>query len=408
AAPVGEAGALALLRETLDDILAAVATRIPADAAELASEFAALRERLRSASSVAQIAEQRPKLRALAARIAERSGEGESLAPGLFSLVRIMVDNIEALVPEGGWVRGQVERLRGVLSAPLDAATLADAECSLREVVSRQRAMRRELEQASAALREMLGVFLDQLGSTASSTGGFEKRLEGYAARVRGAADIAELSDAVGSMLEDARGMREQMGRVRDELNDARERAARHEARVRELEGELIEVSDKVRQDPLTGVLNRRGFTDAFDAEASRGDRSGRAMCIGLLDIDNFKKLNDTHGHLAGDRALQHLAAIVRESLRPSDSVARYGGEEFVILLPETALGEGVAAMTRLQRQLTRKFFLHENERLLITFSAGVAERRSGETQADVMARADAKLYEAKRSGKNRVLAAEG
>jgi diguanylate cyclase len=130
-------------------------------------------------------------------------------------------------------------------------------------------------------------------------------------------------------------------------------------------------------------------------------------LCVALIDIDNFKKLNDTLGHQAGDQALVHLAQVIKESLRPADNVARYGGEEFVIILPDTQLKEGVEAIERLQREMTKKFFLNNNERILVTFSAGVALRNADEDQEEVVGRADKAMYVAKTTGKNRVIAAE-
>jgi diguanylate cyclase len=125
-----------------------------------------------------------------------------------------------------------------------------------------------------------------------------------------------------------------------------------------------------------------------------------------MLDIDNFKKLNDTLGHATGDAALAHLASVARDCMRPQDTLARYGGEEFVILLPDTPLDKGVEAMTRLQRELTKRFFLAGADKVLITFSAGVAQLAANEKGADAIKRADQAMYLAKRAGKNRVLAA--
>ena len=105
-----------------------------------------------------------------------------------------------------------------------------------------------------------------------------------------------------------------------------------------------------------------------------------------------------------GDAALIHLATVTRETMRPQDTVARFGGEEFIILLPDTSLPDAQKAMIRLQRELTRRIFLHENEKVLITFSAGVTDFRPDDNQATVTRRADEAMYQAKKTGKNRVV----
>jgi diguanylate cyclase len=172
------------------------------------------------------------------------------------------------------------------------------------------------------------------------------------------------------------------------------------------LHQELDRVSALARHDPLTGALNRQGLDEAVNREVSKVKRMDTPLCVAMLDIDNFKKLNDTLGHATGDMALAHLASVAREVMRPQDTLSRYGGEEFVILLPDTPLDKGIEAMTRLQRELTKRFFLAGAEKVLITFSAGVAQLLTGETGFDAIKRADQAMYLAKRAGKNRVLGA--
>jgi len=165
-------------------------------------------------------------------------------------------------------------------------------------------------------------------------------------------------------------------------------------------------VSELVRHDPLTGTLNRKGLDEALEREIARARRRGTTLSLALLDVDNFKNLNDTFGHKTGDEALRHLAEVVRSSLRPQDCVGRYGGEEFLIVLPDTDLDSANATLTRLQRELTKRYFMANNQRLLITFSAGVTRLMDDEAANVAVDRADRAMYAAKRAGKNRVLTA--
>jgi diguanylate cyclase len=160
------------------------------------------------------------------------------------------------------------------------------------------------------------------------------------------------------------------------------------------------------RSDHLTGALNRRGLDAAFKNESNRADRHNTLLCVAMLDIDNFKHINDTLGHQVGDQALAHLGKVIKHTLRPSDTIARYGGEEFIILMPDVDLNNAITTLERLQRELTRKYFLHRNEQVLVTFSAGVAQRTPHESQEEVISRADKAMYRAKKAGKNRTFKA--
>lgn len=169
---------------------------------------------------------------------------------------------------------------------------------------------------------------------------------------------------------------------------------------------EITRLRRAMRNDDLTGALNRRGLEKSFQREAARAERQNSSLCLAVIDIDNFKQINDTHGHLIGDEVLIHLVTVVNKALRPQDAMARLGGDEFAILLPDTRLEEAVNILSRLQHELTRQRFLHGKTDVLITFSAGVAMRQGAESQGTQTGRADAALYQAKTLGKNRVIPA--
>ncbi len=326
-----------------------------------------------------------------------------ALRDRLVKLLRLLCENLALFADEDAWVNGQVERITKLLDAPLDERTLSEAEDSVRLAVQRQAEVKADIKVAKAALKEMLASLIDHLATAETTTGEFHRRIGDRAEAIKQADDLPSLSRVVASLLDDAVEMREGIQRTHGELSTARENTQKYEARVQALEQELIDVSSLVRIDPLTQALNRRGLEEAFVIEQSRAARDGTPLSVALLDIDDFKRLNDSHGHQAGDLALQHVANLVRGALRPGDTVARYGGEEFVLLLPATSAAEAISILTRTQRQLTRTFFLHNDEKILITFSAGVTEYRAGDSHESAIQRADAATYAAKKAGKNRV-----
>lgn len=164
--------------------------------------------------------------------------------------------------------------------------------------------------------------------------------------------------------------------------------------------------------DPLTGIPNRRFFERRLGEEVDRWFRRQEPLVYMLVDIDHFKQVNDRHGHQAGDRALQQVAELLGRDLRGADVLARYGGEEFVMLLPGTTLRQGAAIAQRLCHNVARHAFtLPDKQTLAVTVSIGVA-CLNADTMLDGQApgawlfqHADAALYQAKQSGRNRVVA---
>jgi diguanylate cyclase len=238
-------------------------------------------------------------------------------------------------------------------------------------------------------------VELDELGS---QTGRFHDSVGRYADVIEKADTLESLAGVVREMVEESRSVQALVAQTQQRLHDEHAKATGLTERVNELEGELRRLSEEVSTDQLTQIANRRGLLQAFDAERSRMERTGSTLCVSLLDIDNFKRLNDELGHSVGDEALRSLAAVVTRTLRPTDMTARYGGEEFVVLLPDTPVEEAQLILTRLQRSLSGGLFMHEQKQIFVTFSAGVTGYRLGERIEDALERADQALYEAKRT----------
>ncbi len=371
---------------------------------ELASEAKKLADEIRSTRNADGLPEFLTRLKRFAFKLELLAEDQAELRKSLLSLLRLLLENVDQLLIDDRWLHGQIEVVREIIGKPLSQRQIDDAERRLKEVLFKQSQLKASLTDARNAIKTLLAGFVDHLASFADATSDYHDKIEACSEKISQANDLSELENVLSEVMQETRSIQLNAQRSRDELRSTQEKVKESEARIKELERELEATSDLVRHDQLTGVLNRRGLEDMFEKEMARAQRHDTVLCVALLDIDNFKKLNDSLGHDTGDQALIHLATVCRETLRPQDTVARFGGEEFVILLPETQLDDAALALTRLQRELTKKFFLHDNDKVLITFSAGVTQMRPDDTQASALKRADNAMYEAKKTGKNRVV----
>jgi diguanylate cyclase len=399
-------GGIGELQELIAQLLNNTLSIVLAESPELAresSEIAAAVRAARNEEELGSLADRLKKLSYRAQYVAEDQAE---LKSALLQLVHLIIENISELVVDDQWLTGQISIVRDLINEPLTLRRLDDVERRMKDVIIKQSSLKKSLNDAKDRLKLMLATFVDRLSDFSETTSGYHDKIESCAERISKANDISELSDVLDEVMRETRVVQLNAARSRDELSVMRARVNEAESEVTRLQNELAHASDLVRHDALTGALNRKGMDEALESEVSRLRRQGGSLSLAMLDIDNFKKLNDSLGHAVGDAALVHLSQVARETIRPQDTLARYGGEEFVILLPNTPIDDAVSAMVRVQRELTRRFFLSNNDKVLITFSCGVAELQDEETPYDALKRADEAMYLAKRAGKNRVVPA--
>lgn len=390
---------LELLAQTMETMLIAQP--------ELTQEIQILTKQIRSTRTYEQTNSLTKNLRAFWLKVELNGTDKARIHEGLVRLLRLLVENVGDMVENEEWLHGQVITLQEIIANPISRTVIADAERSLRDTIIKQGMLKQSLDDAKSTIKSLMTTLIDRLGELTESTGDYHQKIEAYSQKIGSSRNLTDLNQLLGDIMHDTRIVQVSALRSHDELVILRKQIHEAEAEISNLQQELAQVSELVREDQLTGALNRRGLDAAFTADSTRADRNHSSLCVALLDIDNFKRLNDTRGHHAGDQALIHLSRIIKETLRPSDSVARYGGEEFAILLPDVSLEEAAATIERLQRELTKKYFMHENDRVLVTFSAGVALRAPQESQEEVLGRADKAMYQAKRTGKNRVIVAK-
>lgn len=155
--------------------------------------------------------------------------------------------------------------------------------------------------------------------------------------------------------------------------------------------------------DALTGLYNRRHFNAELEREFMRSKRYGGNLCIAIIDIDFFKKINDTYGHLCGDYVLKEVAYLILGNFRKTDMVFRYGGEEFVVLMTETSLENSLIPLERLRKTIENNNFIFKGEKIKVTISIG-AETNHTESTEEFLNNADKALYQAKQSGRNQTV----
>lgn len=185
---------------------------------------------------------------------------------------------------------------------------------------------------------------------------------------------------------------------------EAREHERRElNAKYEQLEQRAETLTHLSVRDGLTGLFNRRHFEEALSLELQRARSFGQTLCLALLDIDHFKRINDGFSHVVGDAVLRAIAAVLQKELRASDVAARYGGEEFVLILPHTGLDGARIAAEKVRVAIATSPWSHLTPGREVTASLGLAEWKAGESSTELVRRADQALYAAKTSGRNRV-----
>ena len=410
AGPTSQDGATAwpMLADTLNQTVAAALPPHDGTARVLADELAALGRRIATEGAHAALLANVQEACTQARRLFDHR---HRLVDELADLCRELGQGITELAEDASWARGQGEQIQARLADELNLRSVRAAAAVLAQAREQQLTLRDERAAARDALKSMIQQLLHELDGLGAQTDSFHQALGRHAQAVQGAQTLAGLADVVRDMAAHSSDMQQLFGQARTRLHDEHARAAELQQRVAALEDALRKVSDEATTDALTQIANRRGLTQAFDKEVASLARHADAasappLSLALIDIDNFKKLNDSLGHAAGDEALRSLAAAVRERLRPGDHFARFGGEEFVVVLPATPAAEACEVLSRLQRSLSASLFMHGEREVFVTFSSGVTAWRQGETLEAALERADQALYEAKRTGKNRTCTA--
>ncbi len=267
------------------------------------------------------------------------------------------------------------------------------------------------LESFQSHLQEASEGHADNQSAERDLNSQLREQVDGLHTSVQGAADLDSLKTILDKRLEGLLGTMDEHQHQRDQreqemstrLKGLAERVAHMEQEAQGYREHLEEQRQKALVDPLTGLPNRAAWSERLELEVADWQDKGGHLLMAILDLDHFKRINDSYGHLAGDKVLKIVANELRKRLRSRDFIARFGGEEFVLLVPQTALAGGLQLAESLRAAVEACPFHFKGERVTITLSVGITAFRSGEHSDVVLKRADEALYRAKHLGRNRV-----
>ncbi len=267
------------------------------------------------------------------------------------------------------------------------------------------------LESFQSHLQEASEGHADNQSAERDLNSQLREQVDGLHSSVQGAADLDSLKHVLEGRLEGLLGVMDEHQQQRDKreeemanrLKGLSERVAHMEQEAQGYREHLEEQRQKALVDPLTGLPNRAAWSERLELEVAEWEEKGGQLLMAILDLDHFKRINDSYGHLAGDKVLKIVANELRKRLRPRDFIARFGGEEFVLLVPQTTVAGGLQLAESLRAAVEACPFHFKGERVTITLSVGITEFRDGERSDTVLKRADEALYRAKHLGRNRL-----
>ena len=342
-----------------------------------------------------------------------------TVAPHIAECLTRLLDELE--LPAHHLDQGQAlrERIHGGLNWYELVPVLDDIVVLIRamsntgeqEFVSYLKQLNQRLESFLGTLSETHEGYSESVESVRSFNQELREQVSGLQASVQDAVDLPSLKESLEARLDGllttvVEHQKTHEGRealISQRLQQLTEKVAEMEQEAQGFRDHLEEQRQKALIDPLTGLPNRAGWNERLELEVARFKRYGGELLMGVLDIDFFKRINDTYGHQAGDKVLRIIATELSKRIRKTDFIARFGGEEFVLLLPSTPQEGGKQLLDALRTAISECPFHFRGEPLVITLSGGLSAFTSEDEAEDVFERADQALYRAKNSGRNRI-----
>lgn len=385
-----------------------------------------IQARVRQAASAEELMGLARQLGAALSDAAPAPGPQQAQGPALNEALLQLLERLE--LP--GDFQEDLEQLQQRLETPVGADEWPNVLGSIAHLVGRLRTnVQREkqdleqflanltgrLEELDAHLQHVETDRRDAVASGRNLDQAVQEQVQGIHSSVADASELGQLKKSIEQRLDAINNHMQEFRRTEESRNTAaEERIQALNERLRGMEQETTQLRNRVKEerrlaviDSLTEVHNRMAYEERIEEEYARWKRFGGPLSVVLIDIDNFKDVNDTYGHKAGDKVLRTIAGLLNSRIRETDFLARYGGEEFVVLMPGAEPANAKTVADELRHAVQECGFHYRGAAVSVTISCGVAGFRTGDQPENVFERADMALYRAKETGRNRSVLAE-
>ncbi len=322
----------------------------------------------------------------------------------LKEIITIFVDNMNVFLQLDESIKEKVNILEEKVKELNSVDEAEKFKKVLKEVFFKLEFIKNSVEKEKEELKNIIFLMTDTLKSFIGEGDDFSRHLDSFIEQLKSTDDLNEIKKIKFEIIKATMLIKDKTELMKKELSEANEKMVESQKRLKELEAELDSAKEKALYDGLTGVYNRASFNDRIKTEVEKAKRTGRTLCVMMLDLDHFKKINDNYGHQTGDMVLKILTTQAKKVVRNIDFIARYGGEEFVILLPEITKERALEIAERVRSKIEKTKLIYNKKTFKVTISIGMTFQIEGDSVESLIERADKALYEAKRTGRNKVV----
>jgi diguanylate cyclase len=255
------------------------------------------------------------------------------------------------------------------------------------------------VKQAQEEVLRIIATLSETAQSTDSNASDYHQSLQFFTDQLESPTASQELPNILSNLVAETQSMQLSLQTMRNNMDESQQE-------INELRSKLDQITAEALTDPLTGLANRKGFAIAFEKTLELNKADNSSISLIMVDIDHFKKVNDTHGHLVGDKVIKYVADTLTKQIRDQDTASRFGGEEYAVLLPNTSLNaaQAIAETIRKKIEIAKLRRTNTQEPIgQITVSSGIASLQANEPLDSLIDRADTALYISKQNGRNRV-----